>query len=89
MVNEGDAWYFFFGKEKLRVQANWRDASALMDQHRTERSRVVVVDLDPYGTAAPFIDATVQSVNDSGFLCVTCTDFSFLATTNYPEKWWV
>lgn len=23
----------------------------------------------------------------SGLLCVTCTDLSVLATTNYPEKW--
>jgi hypothetical protein len=27
---------------------------------------VDVVDLDPYGTAAPFIDAAVQCVNDGG-----------------------
>ena len=25
----------------------------------------------------------------TGLLCVTCTDLSVLATTNYPEKWWV
>lgn len=25
-----------------------------------------VVDLDPYGTAAPFVDASVQCVNDGG-----------------------
>ena len=80
-------------------------SSALMYNHRTERNRVDVVDLDPYGTAAPFIDASVQCVNDGGIylpnswsfwnsespfiglLCVTCTDMSVLATTNYPEKW--
>ena len=79
--------------------------SALMYNHRMERNRVDVVDLDPYGTAAPFIDAAVQCVNDGGapvymqvtlvvhsnnrpgLLCVTCTDMSVLATTNYPEKW--
>jgi len=60
-----------------------------MYNHRAEGSRVDVVDLDPYGTAAPFIDAAVQSVNDSGLLCVTCTDLSVLANTNYPDKWWV
>jgi len=48
--------------------------------------RVDVVDLDPYGTAAPFIDAAVQAVNSGGLLCVTCTDMSVLATTNYSEK---
>ena len=37
-----------------------------MYNHREEKRRVDVVDLDPYGTAAPFIDAAVQSVNDGG-----------------------
>jgi tRNA (guanine26-N2/guanine27-N2)-dimethyltransferase len=79
-----------------------------MYNHRTDTNRVDVVDLDPYGTAAPFIDAAVQCVNDggdgshlpeihcvsehvmpTGLLCVTCTDLSVLATTNYPEKWHV
>lgn len=40
--------------------------SALMYNHRSERNRVDVVDLDPYGTAAPFVDASVQCVNDGG-----------------------
>lgn len=40
--------------------------SALMYSHRTLSTRVDVVDLDPYGTAAPFIDSAVQSVKDGG-----------------------
>ena len=40
--------------------------SALMYNHRSGNDRVDVVDLDPYGTAAPFIDAAVQCVNDGG-----------------------
>ncbi|KAH0826983.1 N2,N2-dimethylguanosine tRNA methyltransferase [Lanmaoa asiatica] len=67
---------------KVRVHED--DACALMYNHRTEKTRVDVVDLDPYGTAAPFIDAAVQAVNS--LLCVTCTDMSVLATTNYSEK---
>lgn len=39
-----------------------------MYNHREEKKRVDVVDLDPYGTAAPFIDAAVQCVNDGGAL---------------------
>lgn len=45
-----------------------------------------VIDLDPYGTAAPFMDAAVQAVNDGGLLCVTCTDAGVFASTGYPEK---
>lgn len=74
-----------------------------MYSHREDKNRVDVVDLDPYGTASPFIDAAVQCVKDGGrfttsrkitiltssigLLSVTCTDLSVLATTNYPEKW--
>jgi len=46
-----------------------------------------VIDLDPYGTAAPFLDAAVQAVrDDGGLVCVTCTDSSVWASNGYPEK---
>jgi tRNA (guanine26-N2/guanine27-N2)-dimethyltransferase len=40
----------------------------LMYSHSPEHNRVDVVDLDPYGTAAPFIDAGVQCITDGGML---------------------
>ncbi|KAL1701396.1 N2,N2-dimethylguanosine tRNA methyltransferase-domain-containing protein [Schizophyllum commune] len=67
-----------------RVHVNEGDACALLYSHRS--SPVDVVDLDPYGTAAPFIDGAVQAIRDGGLLCVTCTDLAVLATVNYPEK---
>ncbi|KOS18289.1 tRNA (guanine(26)-N(2))-dimethyltransferase [Escovopsis weberi] len=46
-----------------------------------------VIDLDPYGTAAPFFDAAVQAVrNDGGLLCITCTDSAVWAGHSYCEK---
>ncbi|KAI0818751.1 N2,N2-dimethylguanosine tRNA methyltransferase [Irpex lacteus] len=69
-----------------KVRVNEGDACALMYSHRAPQARVDVVDLDPYGTAAPFIDAAVQCVSDGGLLCVTCTDLAVLASTNYSEK---
>lgn len=45
-----------------------------------------VIDLDPYGTAAPFIDAALQALNDGGLLCVTCTDSGVFASCGYAEK---
>ncbi|PPQ98817.1 hypothetical protein CVT24_003371 [Panaeolus cyanescens] len=47
-------------EESWKVRVNEGDACSLMYQHREEKKRVDVVDLDPYGTAAPFIDASVQ-----------------------------
>lgn len=46
-----------------------------------------VIDLDPYGTAAPFLDAAVQAVrDDGGLLAVTCTDSAIWAGHSYGEK---
>lgn len=33
-----------------------------------------VVDLDPYGSAVPFLYSALQCVSDNGLLCITCTD---------------
>lgn len=49
-------------------------------------SKFDVVDLDPYGTAVPFMDAAVQCIGDGGMLCVTCTDTAVFASNGYPEK---
>ncbi|KAJ1927827.1 RNA methyltransferase tRNA(m5U54)methyltransferase [Tieghemiomyces parasiticus] len=68
------------------VRPHQDDAIALMYRSRGAAQQFHVVDLDPYGSAAPFIDAAVQSVADrGGLLCVTCTDLGVLAGTNYPE----
>jgi hypothetical protein len=37
-----------------------------------------VIDLDPYGSAAPFLDAAVQSIAPGRLLCITCTDMAAL-----------
>ena len=45
-----------------------------------------VIDLDPYGTAAPFLDAAVHAIADGGLLCITCTDAGIFASVGYLEK---
>lgn len=57
------------------------DANAVMRAH-TGGDRFAVVDLDPYGSAATFLDAAVQGVADGGLLAVTCTDMAVLAGTH-------
>lgn len=36
---------------------------------KAQKKPIHVVDLDPYGTAAPFIDGAVQCVLDDGEFC--------------------
>lgn len=81
------------GLDKL-IQPNLGDARAYMYSQTDALSKTNsgrhkkfdVIDLDPYGTAAPFMDAAVQAVKDGGLICVTCTDAGVWASTGFPEK---
>ncbi|KAI5758609.1 unnamed protein product [Gulo gulo] len=61
------------------VHPRQADARMLMYQHQKASERFDVIDLDPYGSPAPFLDAAVQAVSEGGLLCVTCTDMAVLA----------
>lgn len=61
------------------VQPSQADARMLMYQHQRVSDRFEVIDLDPYGSPAPFLDAAVQAVSEGGLLCITCTDMAVLA----------
>ncbi|KAG7491441.1 hypothetical protein MATL_G00003760 [Megalops atlanticus] len=61
------------------LQASQRDASMLLYEARGRKERYDVIDLDPYGSPAPFLDAAVQAVSEGGLLCVTCTDMAVMA----------
>ncbi|XP_040846706.1 tRNA (guanine(26)-N(2))-dimethyltransferase [Ochotona curzoniae] len=61
------------------VQPSQADARMLMYQHQRVAERFDVIDLDPYGSPAAFLDAAVQAVSEGGLLCVTCTDMAVLA----------
>lgn len=69
---------------ETQVLPSYNDASALMYLNRDPRTKYTVIDLDPYGSASPFIDAAVQAVTDGGMMLVTCTDMAILAG-NHPE----
>ncbi|GAA5834311.1 hypothetical protein JCM11251_007955 [Rhodosporidiobolus azoricus] len=69
-----------------KVRVNEGDACVYMYQHRGETDRFDCIDLDPYGSAVPFLDAAMNAIQDGGLMCVTCTDVGVLAGHNYPEK---
>lgn len=68
-----------------RITANTGNAIAYMYSF-CDRKGYDVIDLDPYGTAAPFIDSAIQAINEDGLLCVTCTDSAIFASHGYLEK---
>ena len=75
LLNTPDSW----PRCELFPLARADLCSLVMYQHRSFAEQFDVVDLDPYGTAAPFLDVGVQAVRDGGLLAVTCTDMAILA----------
>ncbi|KAI1179465.1 S-adenosyl-L-methionine-dependent methyltransferase [Nemania sp. FL0916] len=86
IANLGDArahMYSFLADEITRDHDRAKHAK----KNKPRGQRYNVIDLDPYGTAAPFLDAAVNAVrDDGGLLCVTCTDSGVWASNGYPEK---
>ncbi|KAF2444699.1 TRM-domain-containing protein [Karstenula rhodostoma CBS 690.94] len=72
-------------KLESKIQAHTGNAIAYMYSF-CDKKGYDVIDLDPYGTAAPFIDSAIQAINDDGLLCVTCTDSAIFASHGYLEK---
>ena len=74
--NLGDAQAYMYSKV-----GNERPRAAEGYVHRFD-----IIDIDPYGTAAPFFDCSLQALQDGGMLCITCTDAGVFASNGYPEK---
>ena len=54
------------------------DAIDLMHGMRKDKRYFEVVDLDPYGTAIPFLESALSCISNDGLLCVTFTDMAVL-----------
>ncbi|CCE61256.1 hypothetical protein TPHA_0A01730 [Tetrapisispora phaffii CBS 4417] len=75
-----------YNKVEAIVKPNIDDANILMYRNMASNTKYHVIDLDPYGTATPFVDAALHSIEEDGLMLVTCTDLSVLAGNGYPEK---
>jgi len=53
-------------------------------QAKYQKTQYDVIDLDPYGSAAPFLDGALQSIVSGGLMCITCTDMAALGGS-HPE----
>jgi tRNA (guanine26-N2/guanine27-N2)-dimethyltransferase len=53
-----------------------------MNLMRREKKFFDVVDLDPYGTAVPFLESSISAMADGGLMAVTFTDMAVLCARN-------
>ena len=55
-----------------------KDAIHLMNEYRASSTHFDVIDLDPYGSANPFLEPAIATLANNGLLCVTFTDMAVL-----------
>ncbi len=65
-----------------RVYTAQGDANAFLHTLRLRKARVDVVDLDPFGSPAPFIEASLAALRGRGVLAATATDTAPLTGTH-------
>jgi tRNA (guanine26-N2/guanine27-N2)-dimethyltransferase len=68
-----------------RVGLRLLDANLLLSLHCYPGGRLDYVDVDPYGSPAPFMDTAVRSVRNHGVVAFTATDMAPLCGVN-PES---
>jgi len=59
-----------------RVSLTNEDANLFMSQHAAPRKRFDCIDIDPFGSPAPFLDSAVRALRDGGLLALTATDMA-------------
>jgi len=59
-----------------RILVMGRDANALLGEHATPRKRFDFIDVDPFGSPAPFLDSAVRALRSGGLLALTATDLA-------------
>ena len=77
-VNHGDATHEMYLSRRSQSLFHTPKTALVMKQFRKQYD---VIDLDPYGSAAPFLDGAVQAVESGGLLCITCTDMAALGVS--------
>ncbi len=63
------------GLEKLVAVKN-EDANLLLARYGAPRKRFDVIDIDPFGSPAPFLDSAIRAIRDGGLLALTATDMA-------------
>lgn len=59
-----------------RVLVLNEDANLLLSRHAVPRKRFDFIDVDPFGSPAPYLDSAVRALRDGGLLALTATDMA-------------
>lgn len=64
-----------------KVQVMNEDANSLMLRSKSLGLKLMYIDIDPFGSAAPFVSASIKSISNNGLIGFTSTDVATLGGT--------
>jgi tRNA (guanine26-N2/guanine27-N2)-dimethyltransferase len=64
------------------VEVENKDANLLLSLHAQPGRRFDYIDIDPFGSPAPFIDSALRALRDGGVIALTATDMAPLCGTH-------
>lgn len=59
-----------------RVEVVNEDANLFLNKHAAPRKRFHYVDVDPFGSPVPYLDAAIRALRSGGLLALTATDMA-------------
>ena len=65
----------FNGLEKI-VTVKHKDANCILSCNASPSKRFDIVDIEPFGTPAPYLDSAFRAIRNNGFLASTATDLA-------------
>ena len=63
------------GLEK-KVTVKHKDANCVLSCNASPKKRFDIVDVDPFGTPAPYLDSALRAIRNNGLLASTATDLA-------------
>lgn len=67
-----------------KVFVSNEDANLFLSRHAAPRNRFDFIDIDPFGSPAPYLDSAIRALRDGGLLALTATDMAPLCGV-YPK----
>ncbi len=64
------------GLSSSLVEVANEDANLLLSRYAAPRKRFDFIDIDPFGSPAPYMDSAVRALRDGGLLALTATDMA-------------
>jgi tRNA (guanine26-N2/guanine27-N2)-dimethyltransferase len=58
------------------VKVKHKDANALLSSNASPKKRFDIVDVDPFGTPAPYLDSAFRAIRNNGLIASTATDLA-------------